>query len=717
MASVPARSFRDFATRRIIVEKVVDRRLGYESANPPTAWKWDSRYVIKDKIVETLPFPGLKRSHLQKLPRSYWQNGPIAGSSGNSIKVEEVREIFTNGQTIWAPIIHNGDLNIWRDSTYFFSDDSVIEILTASSLDASGRSTHTLQKVLRPGSPILATIFRRDIGSENLPWRSFTRRTNFTGTYDSDGNEQTTRSGDTIYWSNVDTTKREFISFVRDDYINLQFNQLVVEAVTSVSVPSTIDDFNDLEYVGTSDGLNNQKFETSRFPVSNDSSLAVYVVNTSAGTWTAFSVVTSFSAANQVLLDADLGILTFGTLTGTTPPPTAGYGIYIAYNAVPRIEYEEDGYSDVAIAKTADVSPLSQSLNKGFVCLARTELDIGSIELSTTKSVVPGYANTYGPVYAGADFADLLATVYSSGGEIVPNVEVTFYFETSPPFGGIGGSSTSIQKRTGFDGIARTFYVPPASVDAMGYYVSSLTNSTTLTLPADANYLDVIDVYTYHVLKDDPMLGVVGADTTIGEVEWSPTAFNGRKVIYYKWDATATNPITGYLGSYVPVRPVSITGGNVLTYTDPLATPDPAANSTNLGAFWIISDRFITVRASAYSPRLGRTVYSDPLNFKVELPDYMKGSYINTSLQEFPFGWRIKDDVYEQASAIDGATYISINPVAGPYPIIDVIGGEVWDPYRDLGFGDDPYNPYYWNLFGNVATAPFAHFSLTWEIT
>jgi hypothetical protein len=101
---------------------------------------------------------------------------------------------------------------------------------------------------------------------------------------------------------------------------------------------------------------------------------------------------------------------------------------------------------------------------------------------------------------------------------------------------------------------------------------------------------------------------------------------------------------------------------------------------------------------------------------RVEIPEYMKGSYISSLLQEIPFGWRVKDDSYTYASAIDGATFININPVAGPHPIVDVIAGDTWDPYSGpLGTGSVPWWPYGTYPESGVS-APFAHFSLVWNI-
>jgi len=715
MPPVIARQRKKVATRQVVIEKVVERLLGPEGPNPPIGWHWDRRYVVEDRKSETLPLPGLKRQHLAAIPRVYWQNGPIAGKTGEALKVVDIKKVLSDGQEKWAPVIHRGDVNIWRDGSYLFSDDSVIERVSSTSLDPDSRSVHTLEKELRPSSPIAATIFRRNALNEYMPWRSYQRRERFTGLLDADGDSLTTRSGDTFYWSNVDTNRREFVSLLKDDGVLLQFAKNVSESITSIAIPTSMLSFNELEHLGDADGIDSQRLFSKYFPVNNGTEFKVYTVNTVGMTWKELDVVTTFSGPDQCKFDFDLGILTLGTTaSGSTPPPVIGHAVYIAYKAVPRVEYEEFGYGDEVVALDANVNPLTQSLNRGFVTLARSELDIASIVLSTTKPSYRGSGNTFGPVYVGSDYAAITAEVRSSSGEVVPNAEVSFSIITSPPFGGIGGSSREIQKRTGFDGKAHSFYVPPVSADSMGFYVTSIGGGNTLSLSGDANLTDVSEIYTYHVLKDDPWKGKVGADTSIGEVAWEADPPNGRKVILYSWDAAAINPISGHLGAYAPVRPTVITNGNVLTYADTLAPVDPLDDDINLGAYWVVSDRFVTIQATVYSPIRGTTLISNALSFNVELPPYMKGSYIKDSLQTIPFGWRIKDTSYEVASAFNGATYISINPVAGPYPIIDVIEGETWDEYS----GDNPYAfwPYNGYPTEGYVTRPFARFSIFWEV-
>lgn len=708
MPRVEARTFKDFPMQRNIIEKVVERRIGPESDNPPPGWRWDYRHLAEDLVQETLPAPGLKSSHLGRLPEWYWDNGPPEGKTRESLKVEEVLPLFRKERDRWVPQIHRGPVNIHRDFQYLFSDDSVVETLSWSSVDVGQRSTHTLSRDLRANSPISACIYRR-VEGENLPWRNYVRRQRFTGLLDSSGSERLTREGDTIYWSAVDTTKSEFVSYVYDDSVRLIFNKHAGETITSTSAITELDDFNDLEYLGDASGEDSQKLTSKYYPLSDDAYLEVYVVDTSADTWQQYTVVSSFTGANQVKVDTDLGILTFGSVSSGGTPPSIGQAVYLRYRTVPRIEYEEDGYGNHLSAVDADVNPLGQVLNRGFVVLSRGESDIAEITLETTKPVYGGTQDSYGPVYVGSDYAPLIATVYSSSGEVVPNVEVTFNLLSTPFFGSLAGFGNRLQKRTAHDGTARTSYIPPVSADDLGVYAFSVSGGNTITVGRDIYFDDAQDVYTYHVLKDDPVVGKAGADTAAGEVEWNAGPPNGRKVVLYKWSTSAINPVSGSLGAYVPIRPASITDGNVLTYSDTLESPDPSSSSTNLGAYWLVSDRYMVVQAVAYSPRYNRTIYSNQMSLRVALPDYMKGSYVNDSLQEIPFGWRLTGAGYDVASAVDGATYITINPVAGPYPIVDIIGGETWDYTDDFW----PYGAYPGS--GEVI-APFALLSLSWNI-
>jgi hypothetical protein len=628
--------------------------------------------------------------------------------------------------------------------------------VSTNNLDSSGRSYHTLGKRVAADSNIIATIFKRE-NEEIREWRDYLPRSAFSGILsDDDETPEETADGDAITWANVDTTKREFITRVVDESVRLYFNQNVIEDVTELVTPTVVDDFNDLEYLGSSTGLDDQRFYSKYFPLAGNSNTRVFVVDVATGSFLEWTSVTRFTTGvfNEVLVDYDLGRIVFGTASAGGVP-SVNRGIYLMYQAVPRIEYEQEGYGKEFTALEADVNPFNSSLNRGFVVLTQTESDIASLFLTTTKPKLGSTEGLHGPVYAGSDYAPLYATAFSSDGKAIPSKEITFRIETTQ-VGGLGTvMSDRIQHMTDSLGVARTSYIPPISASSMGFFVTSVTGGNQLVLNSEARFSDTDEIYTYYVLKDDPWLGKVGADEDLGETDWLANPMNGRKAILYEWSALAINPITGYLGAYVPVRPTTISSsGNVLTYGATLEEPDPTYSAPdgtdildpdypgypqgkNLAAYWVVADRYVTIRASAWSERHGRTIYSNPITIKVTLPDSMKGSFIAEGLGEIPYGWRLSggvysssgNSIYDAATVIGGATYICINPIAGPYPIINILAGEDISDYEESivtpivygAYGYFGYSSYYSSAYtyylGDFATYEFGRFSIKFDVT
>lgn len=667
------RSFDDFLVRTTVIHKVVERRLGTEGPLSINPWNWDSRYVTyADYSPDTLPNPGLNKKMLKGLPRAYWQNGPTSIDAGEPLKLIDIKRVFARGIHRWVPTLKPGLFNIWRDTGYLYSDNSIVEYVSSSHIESNGYSYHEVEREVAPEAPIRATVFSRDINGEYLPWREYNARMAFTGVY-IDGVEQSTRSGDNINWSVVDTHKKEFVLLVTGNGYFLQFSRNVVELIGSDSAAVDLNDLFDYEFIGVSTGQPNQIFPTGKFPICSDATIRVYSVDENSGTPQSYSVVSSFTGSNQVMIDHDLGFVYFGNSTSGSIP-TLGHRIYISYYVTPRIEYEETNKPRQITSITADVNPLVNSINRGFITLRRSQPDVARINLEVLG--IPLQGNSYGPISLGTGTVNLKATAFSLSNDIVPSEVVRFHLESTPYFGTLGGIGKEVDRLTNIRGEARSFYTAPASIDSLGYYVTTLSDTNEITLPVDANYVNAYDVYTFQVLKDDPIFGKAGADTTLGEIEWEEGLLNGRKCILYEWNAAAIHPITGLTGAYTPVRP-TISGGNILTYTS-LTAPDPTSGVSNMiGAYFVVSDRTMTIRASAYSRRLGMRVYSAPVNIKVSLPQYMKGSYVVGTL-ETPFGWRLPDDLSTTSSGLNGANFISINPVAGPYPIVNILDGETW---------------------------------------
>jgi len=679
MSEVLKRSYIDIETLRVVISHEVNRSLGRFDKEPPRGFSFDERHIFNQEVCETLPNPGLKKNSLRNLPLTVWSNGPTA--LANSLQVKDISRVMEGRKVHWTPTILPGEVSIHRNIFNLFSNNSSVEYVNPDNVDSGGRNFHIITQDVSPDSSILASIYMRSISGEYLPWREYLQRHNFSGLLNSDGERLETDILGEIVWNNIDDSKREFIVQGNEEGILLQFNQPVIESITSLTAPISLDDFNDLEYLGDGDGSKKTFFKSKFFPIVNNSNLAVYVVDVATGLWDTPTIITEgIPEVDEIFVDLDMGFVKFGF------PPNLDMGIYLQYRVGPRFEYEPTNFPLEYSGLTADVNPKNQPLNRGFVVLSTSSAEVSRLVLETNSPLYPflGGLEAFGPIFVGAGYALLKCTAYSSTEEVVPNIEIEFSIRSTPAFGSLGGSGETSEAITNFDGEAYSFYSSPNTSDGLGVYSANVSGAM-INVEEFGPIQDLNNVYTYMVLKDDALLGKVSAGE--GEVEWTPSPPTGRKVVLYHWDSEAINPITGFKGSYSPVRPINYDEG-VFTYSQTLDIPSLTDSTINLGSYWIVSDRVLEIQASCLSPRTGVRIYSNIIALRVELPAYMKGEYISEALRKVPFGWRIPDDNYNVASALNKATFITINPVAGPYPILDVIAGESWDDYPI------PWGPY-----------------------
>jgi hypothetical protein len=454
--------------------------------------------------------------------------------------------------------------------------------------------------------------------------------------------------------------------------------------------------------------------------------------------------LTDSYTTNKYFVDRDLGIVYFGSpLCGI---PALASKIVVSYESTLRVEYEEEIEKDFLVrAITADVNPVTQATSQGFVCITHKTLEAANITLSIDKNKISGTnPEQHGPIYAGSDYGVLTAKVIDTNGEAVPNVEVSFSL-VPDNIGTINGSVSAISG-TNSVGKAYTSYQPPTTSDELGWYsttVEDMGAEKDIIIKSSASALSTANkIYLYHVFKDDPLLGydsiydylddiydvdppawvenspdkdvpITGAKARwraemileYNLVDWvqadEGTLPSGRKVIVYKidyandtdnLDAAAINPVTGLAGAIMPVYPTSFekdgtTGFWKLTYP---AAAIPAIGTNNIAGYWIVADRVVSVQASCWSPYYNRQIYSNTINIRVAVPDYMLGVYINENLKSIPFGWKIKNEDIV-SSVLNTTTFITINPYSGPYEIIDLVNGgstDTWAsaPSRTVNF-------------------------------
>jgi len=727
--------------------------VGFENTEDmPEGWRFDIKRWCSFFDLRLPRMPRLADPSIQGVSESEYFKSGVGSVDLGDCKMVSIEELFCNHERHWIPYTNPGYYYRFKTPHYLYGDHSRIQYLSSTD-DKDGRNYLLLDGELATGTPVLASSFKRHPITRTPYYNTrVNKMSHFTGIYVDGEEQETVTLLGKIRWENVDFTKKEFIvDSTIEGQTSLRFNRNYIEQIGVV--PVVHQDLAACEILGMSNGASYQVYYLRNFPVIADDSFHLYVAEVS--TWeewtrmdTWFDLINS-TLSKRYFVDRDLGIVYFGSGVAGSVPALGTY-IVVTYQTTIRVEYEEEGQPSRISAWLADTSPVVQHINQGFVCITHDQLEAAQIVLSIDKPVIPfTYApREYGPITIGADYAVLKATVTSISGTPIPNIEVGFTMKpTSVGYLAGGTDATSV---TNGRGQAFTSYQPPVSADELGFYSTTVRTSTNPYYP---NHKDIIinstdtglsgledEIYLYQILKDDILLGydtvdewvyynldapawVVDATTyarwkaeCILEYDlrgWAGVqpdgTIIGRKVVTYKidpitdnYDPYALNPITGMPGAVMPVRPVlveKIVDSGDAYYglwraiypEDAVPDPGPDDHSNNLGGYWLASTRLVTFQAHCFSPYYNRIIYSNEIVARISVPDYMLGVYINEYLQKIPFGWKLPTDTDNVAAGLNGITFITINPFAGPYKIIDLVHGTTsddWasDPFNSLGF-------------------------------
>lgn len=683
----------DIDTKRSVIRlSGLSPNVGLESNDPEIkGFTYDLKAWEATPVDETQePFITLPRylpKPLVGIPESYYQSG-IQGEpeTATDLELQRIELESFDYRRKWLPKLWHGFYYLSDENHFLFSDESVVQNVDYTD-NRSGRNYLLLDKVPKASNPLLARMYIRDDDWVERIYRDVKLVTKFSGIAE-DGEElETESSTGEIDWDNVEENIPETLIFYETDTPSLIFNNDWTKLVGAEA--SEYAELADCENLGLCNGEGNQRFYTKYFPIQDNAELHVYLVDDSAEEFTEWTRVSNFDASGPIdehfIVDEDYGIIQFGDGTNGEIPAENFY-VFVTYRATLRVEYEEEGTTDLCTGLLAEVNPVAQSLNHGFITVNGYDDEPDTITLEADPLIVE----------MATDLSFLTATVLSRSGRPCRDIDVYFEFVDGDDVGSIGGirAPGSFLGRTNAAGLARTYYRPPSSIEDMTWYTSTIsTSGMGLVLPLGAEPDPFYDehIYTYAIYRDDPMMGKAGADTTIGEVAWTTTPRpNGRKVILYEVTTSGSwkDPITGVGASgpnpiYRPLRPGSFDlGENSLEYTVALTPPETGdtVTSTWIGGYAVVASRSVTLRAYCFSRRLNTNIYSNEVTLSIILPERMRGTYIEAGDKaNIPFGWRLYDADYTIASAITAGTYLGINPRAGAYPIIDVIGGETWD--------------------------------------
>ena len=145
--------------------------------------------------------------------------------------------------------------------------------------------------------------------------------------------------------------------------------------------------------------------------------------------------------------------------------------------------------------------------------------------------------------------------------------------------------------------------------------------------------------------------------------EWNSDFLDGVRVLLYEWNTSVQHPLTGALGAYYPLYPNSV-DGDTITFNDRiLPSPDADDRNNNLGGYIIVTSNIVSFYAYAKDPISGRTITSNTVRLRLDLPSYLVGVDRSGALP-IPYGFTFVTEEFNVGTGLGGANFLTINPIA-----------------------------------------------------
>ena len=434
--------------------------------------------------------------------------------------------------------------------------------------------------------------------------------------------------------------------------------------------------------------------------------------------------------------------------------------LYLAYTAVPRIEYEVTDHDLRSANKSPwlDIRPGANVDTHDILQILSADVNLQEVILETDSEVIGGLF--YGPIFYGTDVSRMTARGLDALGNPVEDIDLTI--EILDGEGSLNGAGKSFTDESNPLGEIYSLYNSPYTKENIEKTVSAVTHvgsDTTMTvdnIPADTK---PDDVWVFQILKHDKTIGTVGdqlpilaAAVAVGDIlaiaagyidvdglidpesfkngwlsvvgtggityvrnivsvfeeldindqpfsriymeqelttalvtgqlvrlyepeaaEWNASALNGTRHIVYEWRTDVTHPITGDAGAYYPLQPDSIVNGVFTFLGRSLPLPDKNDNTSNLGAYVVITPGIATLQAYGRDPMSGRVVRSNIIKLELDLPNSLVG-VDSSGVLPVPYGWTFPTEEFNIGSGIGGANFITINPAASGINQFSVLG-------------------------------------------
>jgi hypothetical protein len=265
-----------------------------------------------------------------------------------------------------------------------------------------------------------------------------------------------------------------------------------------------------------------------------------------------------------------------------------------------------------------------------------------------------------------------------------------------------GSTVTLSTSRILIEGNAEDIFLYKVLIDdASQGILTDLTNPIDEDVQLEGYYTNF---FTEQGINNIPTLPIVGEGFLSGPAEWEaynrllvnlpwPRIFEenqglGRRVIVAAHDDEAINPHTFTSGCFFPVQPIEVNktteGYDLVFDTTEYSIPEPLASklpspSGDLYAYFVVAPTRVKLIASVYNERLNRTIYSNEIQIKLEIPAYMNGVWTVDTInqihideisplvsgliagQRVPLGWRLRSTNVGLAGALGGVTFLDIN--------------------------------------------------------
>ena len=179
---------------------------------------------------------------------------------------------------------------------------------------------------------------------------------------------------------------------------------------------------------------------------------------------------------------------------------------------------------------------------------------------------------------------------------------------------------------------------------------------------------DVTDIYSFWILSQ-------------ADIDYSPLAFNGRKVIFAEEKPSNwKHPnIEGHTPVYGPIMTnYYSSAGKHYVVPSVLPMPSSANRDVILAGYALIPDKEAAIQARTSSE--DQVIYSNVVSFEIELNERDKGVVENTlKTIKVPYGFRFRDNNSDASSTIGTETFLTVNALPGTslsnpkYPIISYL--------------------------------------------